>query len=72
MITVTVTGKEPSEVLEIVHQLRREGMVQGQDFDFAFKQSQWDGMIGEIPKHADFMFYNEQLASWFSLKWIAQ
>jgi hypothetical protein len=71
MITVTITDKEPNEVLEIVHQLRREGMIQGQDFDFAFKQSQWDEMIGEIPKHADFMFHTEQLASWFSLKWLA-
>ena len=70
MITVTITDKEPNEVLEIVHQLRREGMIQGQDFDFAFKQSQWDEMIGEIPKHADFMFHTEQLASWFSLKWL--
>jgi len=67
MTKVTITNKNASEVLELVQKLRDKGYVQGVDFDFAFHQSKWDEMIGEIPKHTEFIFYKEELATWFSL-----
>ena len=57
-----------NEILELVGQLKKQGYCQGSDFDFAYHQSHWDGMIGEIPRHTVFTFYNEQLATWFALK----
>jgi hypothetical protein len=67
MTKVTITNKNASEVLELVQKLIDKGYVQGVDFDFAFHQSKWDEMIGEIPKHTEFIFYKEELATWFSL-----
>ena len=57
-----------NEILELVGHLKKQGYCQGSDFDFAYHQSQWDGMIGETPRHTIFTFYNEQLATWFALK----
>jgi predicted NodU family carbamoyl transferase len=53
--------------LEYFTALKEKGYVQGIDFDFSFHQSKWDEMIGEIPKHTEFIFYKEELATWFSL-----
>ena len=41
----------------------------GKDFDFAYHQSAWDEMIGEIPKQSIFTFYNDVNASYFMLRW---
>ena len=53
----------------IVIELRKLGWIQGVDFDFAYNQSQWDDMIGEIPKQTVFTFYNDSNASYFMLMW---
>jgi hypothetical protein len=53
----------------IVIELRKLGWIQGVDFDFAYNQSQWDDMIGEIPKQTVFTFYNDSNASYFMLRW---
>jgi hypothetical protein len=69
MKTVSVHDIDPNQVMDIVRELRQQGMVQGQDFDFAYHQRKWDEIVGEIPKHTDFVFYNDQLATWFQLKY---
>lgn len=53
----------------IVIELRKLGWIQGVDFDFAYNQSQWDNMIGEIPKQTVFTFYNDSDASYFMLRY---
>ena len=53
----------------IVIELRKLGWIQGVDFDFAYNQSQWDDMIGEIPKQTVFTFYNDSDASYFMLRY---
>jgi hypothetical protein len=68
-VTVTVRDRNPFDIMEIVRNLRADGLVQSQDFDFAFHQSRWDGMIGEIPSITVFTFYNEKYASLFALKY---
>lgn len=67
MIQITVTASLPNEIIDIVHELKKRGYVQGVDFDFAYNQSKWDDMIGEIPKHTVFTFYKDELATWFEL-----
>ena len=69
MKTIAIRNIDPNQVIDIVHVLKEQGYMQGQDFDFAYNQSRWDEMIGEIPRHTDFVFYNDQLATWFQLKY---
>lgn len=64
---VNITNKTAIDALHLVHELKAKGYVQGVDFDFAFYQSKWDDMLGEIPKQTQFTFYKEELATWFSL-----
>jgi hypothetical protein len=59
-----------SKIIDIVHQMRSLGWVQGQDFDFAFHQPRWDDMIGEIPNSTVFTFYDEKYATMFILKFL--
>lgn len=56
--------------MEIVKELRSQGLVQGKDFDFAYHQAKWDDMIGEIPKKVIFSFYENKWATWFILKYV--
>lgn len=72
MIAITVIDKGPMDIMQIVYAMRAEGMVQGKDFDFAYHRAQWDNFSHEavVNEHTVFTFYNEQLASWFSLKWL--
>ena len=69
MIEVTLKFKDPIEVLELVRTLRDRGLAQGVDFDFAYHQSKWDNMIGEIPKHTIFKFYEDKNATLFILQY---
>ena len=68
-IPVKVLG-DVNSVMEKVKELRENGLVQGIDFDFAFNQTKWDDMIGEIPKNTIFTFYTEKYATFYALKWI--
>ena len=70
MTNITIHDRSANEVLEMVKELRQQGLVQGEDFDFAYNQSRWDEMIGEIPKSAIFSFYTEKYATMFALKYI--
>ncbi len=70
-IKINVEGKDPNEILDIVKQLRASGLVQGVHFDFAFNQSRWDEMIGEIPKNTVFTFYEEKYSTLFALKYLS-
>jgi hypothetical protein len=58
-----------NKTLEIVGKLKKQGWALHKDFDFAYHQSKWDEMIGEIPKQCTFTFYNDSNASYFMLRW---
>ena len=68
-LEVAIFHKNADDTMRIVRELREQGLVQGKDFDFAFNQSRWDDMIGEIPKQTIFTFYTEKYASLFALKY---
>ena len=70
-ITITVDDKGPTDILDIVKALRASGLVQGVHFDFAFNQSRWDEMIGEIPRFTTFTFYEEKYSTLFALKYLS-
>jgi hypothetical protein len=59
------------KVLEIVYTLRKDGLVQGQDFDFTWVPENNYGFYNEeqYKKHVIFTFYDEELAMMFALKY---
>jgi len=69
MTVIKILNKDPTEVIEIVKEIRKSGLTQGKDFDFAFYKSRWDPMIGDVRGFTNFTFYEEKLATWFALKW---
>ena len=68
-MTEIKVNRSLDKVLEIVYSLRGQGIQQSVDFDFAYHQSKWDDMIGEIPRETIFTFYNDELAMMFALKY---
>jgi hypothetical protein len=71
LISVKLKDVDPNQVMDIVRELRQQGLVQSKDFDFAYYQSRWDEMIGEIPTSAVFSFYTEKYATMFAIKYSA-
>ena len=69
MTEVDILHLSANDATDIVRELRSQGYQQGVDFDFAFHQSRWDEMTGDIPRHTVFTFYNNNLSSWFALKY---
>jgi hypothetical protein len=70
-ITVVVEDKNPVAVIEIVKELRASGLVQGVHFDFAYNQSRWDPMIGDVKGFTNFTFYEEKYSTLFALKYLS-
>jgi hypothetical protein len=70
-ITINVEDKDPNEILDIVKQLRASGLVQGVHFDFAYNQSRWDPMIGDVKGFTNFTFYEEKYSTLFALKYLS-
>lgn len=69
MITVIVKDKQVNEILEIVNDLRSQGLAQGRDFDFAYQPEEWDAFTGLVkPRLTVFKFHTEKYATLFSLK----
>ena len=68
---IVIERRGPNEILEIVKELRASGLAQGVHFDFAFNQSRWNAMTGEIPKHTTFTFYEEKYSTLFALKYLS-
>jgi hypothetical protein len=73
MMTVTLNRDiNAGKVLEIVAELRSQGLHQGMEFDFAYYQAQHDPINGHLVKepHAIFTFYDSgEYALIFKLKY---
>jgi hypothetical protein len=71
MREVVLKYRKPTEILDIVREMRESGLIQGKDFDFKYNQTKWNDWSNEAiaPEHTVFIFYTETLASWFSLKY---
>ena len=65
--------------LDIVRELRKQGLVQGTDFDFSYNKPiytdwrVWDQAEESdpivTPKHARFRFYDDKYATLFALRY---
>jgi hypothetical protein len=60
-----------SDVLDIVKELKTSGLRQGVHFDFAYNQSRWDPMIGDVKGFTNFTFYEEKYSTLFALKYLS-
>jgi hypothetical protein len=60
----------PNEAIDFKLQLVRDGLVQDQDFCWAYRQAYNDNFSSEIPKHAIFDFADGATATFYQLKWI--
>jgi len=73
MIDVRLTGIKVDTILDIVRELRQVGLVQGQDFDFAYTPEKYKYDLSDsatlVKRHTVFSFYNDGLASWFGIKY---
>ena len=72
MITVEILDLKPEEVMPIVRALRDDGLVQGQDFDFAYRHAKYDTDSWEAVhnRRTTFIFYKEEYATMFTLKYL--
>lgn len=71
MIEVIVNDLNPAKILEIVAELKQQGLKQHEHFDFAYHQSKYDTFGHEPPtrRYTIFTFYSERYATFFALKY---
>jgi len=69
--TVKLVGLHPTQVMNIIYELRDMGYVQGTDFDFKYVPTITDdhSVYEVFEKCTFFTFYKDSLASWFTLKY---
>ena len=68
MKTITVTNVPVLEIIKIVHQMKAYGWKVGIDFDYEYhKPSEYDGFYN---RYTVFNFYNEELSTYFALRWL--
>ena len=69
-MSVILHYKTAGEITAILDDLKQNHKLRAnQDFEFAFHQSRWDEMTGEVPRHTVFTFVSPALESWFALKY---
>lgn len=68
MVEIKLFHESPTSIIAIVNEIRDGSYVQGIDFDFFYYPADYNG-DSFIPKHTIFKFYNEELSSWFTLKY---
>lgn len=71
MDSVFVPHIDANETMELVRELRSKGLVQGQDFDFAYNHASYDLSSYEAvsPKGARFTFRDAKWSTFFRMKY---
>jgi len=72
MIEIKLLDKMPNEVMDIVREIRKSGYVQGIDYDFEYHKPKYSETTYEAVynRYTIFIFYKEELATWFSLRYL--
>ena len=70
-VDIVILNRKADDVMNIVRSLRDQGLTQGVDFDFAYRQATFDPITGHsvTDRHTVFTFYTEKYATLFALKW---
>jgi hypothetical protein len=70
MIEVILEGHSSGVISDIVRELKSQGFVVGQDFDFWYTPGGYDWQSLETTaRHTRFRFYSDSVATWFALKY---
>jgi hypothetical protein len=69
---VRMEGYSAADTLGVVQEIRESGLVQGQDFDFAYHPPVYHDRAAHqnIKSVAEFRFYTQQYATMFKLKYL--
>lgn len=72
MIEIKVLDLDINEISYIVGELKNKGYKLNTDFDFAYHPPKFDNFSGDAVynKHVLFTFYKEELATYFTLKYL--
>ena len=72
MIELTAHGWHARRALEVVDELKQKGYRMGVDFDWEYHKPKHDDITYELlyNRHTVFKFYKEELATWFSLRYL--
>lgn len=59
------------QALELRDQLTTAGLVQNQDFEWAYHRAEYDNFSFDavVPRHVMFRFQDPKLATYYQLKW---
>ena len=69
-VEVIVKQRHVVEIMEMVYQLRSQGLWQGKDFDFAHYPELYDTFAGTTrERHTIFTFDAEKYATLFAIKY---
>ena len=68
---ITILERNASQIIDIVLEMRKQGYVQGRDFDFAYNPPRYDNFSYDpvMQGCTIFTFYEDALASWFAIKY---
>lgn len=74
MKVIIINGLDVIQTIDIVRELRAQGLVQGKDFDFKYEKPKYDpDTYASIQdRHAEFKFYDDKYATLFGLRYGAR
>ena len=71
MIEVVLKNLSANHIMNIVEEMKQHNFRAGNQFDFEYHASNYNEFSGDASynRYTIFRFYNEELASWFALKY---
>ncbi len=70
MTSIEILHVGAVQALELRDQLLEAGLVQNQDFEWAYYQAEYDNFSYDVvPRHVAFRFQDAKLATYYQLKW---
>ena len=71
MREIKIPGIDANKTMDIVRELREQGLKQGIDFDFSYIQAKYsdDSWTLIEEKHSLFKFYDDKYATLFALRY---
>lgn len=72
MIEVKIIDIMPVDALALVNELKQKGYIQGIDYDWEYHKPEFNDFSGDTvySRYTIFKFYKEELATWFSLRYL--
>jgi len=67
MKTIIIQRKSADEIIDIVHEMQRYGLVINLDFDWEYHKAE---SSLDRDRYAKFIFYKEEYSTYFALRWL--